>query len=153
MDNERFPWWFSQVCLRADHMRRRFAKLAQLIVCHLLKTLAKLVDIERRQLNFLHRVRPLRHMGQTVSRSVGKAPGVVAFPHRAATMDSARNSGKAQVVDHGLSSDAQVLRNLDWVSPRSERNGVTDWTHTKEPDVTTNAHFRWIRYLVFSVTD
>jgi hypothetical protein len=28
-------------------------------------------------------------------------------------MDSARNSGKAQVVDHGLSSAAQVLRNLD----------------------------------------
>ena len=111
---------FSQVCLRADHIRRRFAKLAQLIVCHLLKASAKLVDIERRQLNFLHRVRPLRHMGQTVSRSVGKAPGVVAFPHRAAT----------RIV-----------------------NGVTDWTHTKEPDVTTKAHFRWIQCLVFSVTD
>jgi len=48
-----FPWWLAQVCLRADHIRCRFAKLAQLIVCHLLKTLAKLVDIERRQLNFL----------------------------------------------------------------------------------------------------
>jgi hypothetical protein len=67
--------------------------------------------------------------------------------------ESARNSGQAEVVDHGLSSDAQVLRNLDWVSPRSERNGVTDWTHTKEPDVTTKAHFRWIQWLVFSVTD
>jgi len=94
-------------------------------------------------------------MGQTVSRSVGKAPGVVAFPHRAATMDSARNSGKAQVVDHGLSSDARVLPNLDLglSSLGAIGNGVTDWTHTKEPDVTTDAHFRWIRYLVFSVTD
>jgi hypothetical protein len=56
-------------------------------------------------------------------------------------MDSARNSGKAQVVDHGLSSHAQVLRNLD-LGLTSTRivNGVTDWTHTKEPDVTTKAH-------------
>jgi len=34
----------------AHHIRCRFAKLAQLIVCHLLKTFAKLVYIERRQI-------------------------------------------------------------------------------------------------------
>jgi hypothetical protein len=54
LDNERFQWWLAQVCLRAHHIRRPFAKLAQLIVCHLLKPFAKLVYIERRQLNFWH---------------------------------------------------------------------------------------------------
>jgi hypothetical protein len=61
-------------------------------------------------------------------------------------VDSARKSGQAQVVDHGLSSDARVLPNLDLglSSLGAIGNGVTDWTHAKEPDVTTKAHLRWI---------
>jgi hypothetical protein len=63
LDNERFPWWLAQVRLRAHHMRRRSAKLAQLIVRHLLKTFAKLADIEGSQLNLLHNVLSLVGIG------------------------------------------------------------------------------------------
>jgi hypothetical protein len=61
-------------------MRCRSAKLAQFIVRHLLKTFAKLVDIEGFQLNLLHNVLNLiadpanrRTLGRESARSSGKA--------------------------------------------------------------------------------
>ncbi len=134
MDNERLPWWLAHVCLRAHHIRCRSAKLAQLIVCHLLKTFVKLVDIERRQLNFLHRIRPCGTCGKRCPAQLGKRPNSepVRNESRFGDRGRARNSGQAQVVDHGLSSDAQVLPNLDLglSSLGAIGNGVTDWTHT-----------------------
>jgi hypothetical protein len=108
LDNKRFPWWLAHICLRAHHMSCRSAKLAQLIVRHLLKTVAKLVEIEGFQLNLLHNVLNLAAhpaIGATRSKESARSLRLPASGADSpatntqffATVDYARSSGKAQV--------------------------------------------------------
>ena len=108
MDDGRFQWWSTPVSLRAHHMCCRSTKLAQLTIRHLLKTFAKLVDIEGYNLNLLHNGLNLAahpSIGVTRSKESGRS---LRLPASGAdspatntqffgTVDSARSSGKAQV--------------------------------------------------------
>ena len=120
MDNKRFPWWSAPVFLRAHHMLRRSAELAQLLIRHLLKTFAKLVDIEGHQLNFLHNVLNLvahpanrrtlrRESARSLRLPASRADSPAIYTQFFATVDSARSSGKGASIPHRFGRDAGLM--------------------------------------------